>query len=67
MYCMKNFWLDQLKIGKNVKYIGPDTAIHGLVGVVNRVQDGWIVVTFIKNGKALSLTLEKEYLQISRS
>jgi hypothetical protein len=64
---MKNFWLDQLRIGRCVKYNGPDIAIQGLIGMVTNILNSWVNVTFIKKGNSITVTVEKEYLEIIRN
>lgn len=66
---MRNFWLDQaksLRLGKVVKYVGPDVMLQNKIGVVNKVStDGkWVDVAF--EGQTRILTVEREYLEIHR-
>ena len=66
---MRNHWLDRaksLRLGKIVKYVGPDAMLQNKIGVVNNVStDGkWVDVAF--EGQTRILTVEKEYLEIHR-
>ena len=44
---MVNYWLSRrYKIGRRVRYIGPDITLDGKVGKIVRIHDEWFDVEF---------------------
>lgn len=64
---MKNYWLGRLKIGKTVKYVGPDPSLSGKTGKIVSIYEGWIDVDFefinVKIATRRTVSVEKENLE----
>jgi len=70
---MKNYWLNSLRIGCKVKYVGPDKDLKDLYGKVVDIHGEWVDVQFdfgykVNEGGFIppvnsQLTVEREYLE----
>jgi hypothetical protein len=64
---MKNSWLNRFRIGRRVRYKGPDKELSGKTGLIIRIPDNWVDVLFEIPGltpRVKNYTVEKEYLEI---
>lgn len=61
---MKNFWLNKLKIGKKVRYVGTLATFVGKCGMVHLVGESSSYVIFdIDPNTTLLVALENCYLE----